>query len=133
MNLKRFVIAIVVIYILAFLAGFLIHGQILIGEYAQFPAVYRPDTEVSLLWINIGYLAFAIGAVWIYAKGVEDRPWLGQGLRFGLALWLVLAVPSFTISYAVHPISLSLTSKAIGLELINKLILGVVMAAIYRK
>ena len=23
---------------------------------------------------------------WIYARGVENKPWLGQGLRFGVAV-----------------------------------------------
>jgi hypothetical protein len=83
--------------------------------------------------IFVGYLAFAIGAVWVYSHGVEDRPWLGQGLRFGLAVWLILTVPSFLIEYATQPVPEMLVAKQIGFELINKLILGVVIAAIVRK
>ena len=134
MNYKRLIVTIVVIFILANLTGFLIHAVLLAPDYMSVKQLYRPMGGEKLLWINIAYIAFAIGATWIYAKGVEaSRPWLGQGLRFGLAIWLVLAVPSFCIAYAVQPVPMSLTMKQIGYELVDKLLIGVVIAAIYRK
>ncbi len=48
-----------------------------------------------MLWICLAYLSFAVGSVIVYAKGVENKPWLGQGIRFGILMWLILAVPSF--------------------------------------
>ncbi len=29
--------------------------------------------------------------VWIYQRGTEDKPWVQQGLRFGIAIALVAA------------------------------------------
>ena len=134
MNYKKFILTVIAVFIVANVLGMVIHAVLLEPEYAKLPNLYRGKDSVLLFWINLGYLAFAIGATWIYGKGLEaNRPWMGQGLRFGLALWLVLAVPSFVIAYAVQPVPSSLMLKQVGYELVGKLLIGLVIAAIYRK
>jgi hypothetical protein len=133
MNMTRIIIAVIVVWILSIAFGSLIHGMLLQADYNQVAQLYRSAQDTKFVMIFVGYLAFAIGAVWVYSHGVEDRPWLGQGLRFGLAVWLILTVPSFLIEYATQPVPEMLVAKQIGFELINKLILGVVIAAIVRK
>ena len=134
MNNKRFILTVIAVFIVASVLGMVIHAVLLGPEYAKVPNLYRGKDSMLLFWIHLGYLAFAIGATWIYSKGVEaNRPWMGQGLRFGLALWLVLAVPSFVIAYAVQPVPSSLMLKQVGYELVGKLLIGLVIAAIYRK
>jgi hypothetical protein len=134
MNYKRFILTVIAVFIVANVLGIVIHAFLLAPDYAKVPHLYRAKDSVLLFWIHLSYLAFAIGATWIYAKGVEaNRPWLGQGLRFGLALWLVLAIPSFVMAYAVQPIPSSLMLKQVGYELVGKLLIGLVVAAIYRK
>ncbi|MDQ3473706.1 MAG: hypothetical protein M3447_08215 [Acidobacteriota bacterium] len=80
----------------------------------------------------MAYLSFAIGSVIVYAKGVEAKPWLGQGIRFGILMWLVLGVPSFFIAYAVQPVPTMLMVKQVLFEGIDKIVLGVITAALYR-
>jgi hypothetical protein len=133
MSTTRIVIAIVVVFILSCVLGTLIHAFLLKTDYDQVAQLYRTAADTKFYMIFAGYLGFALGSVWVYAKGVEDKPWLGQGLRFGLAIWLILSVPSFFIEYATQPIPESLFVKQLGYELINKLILGMVTAAIVRK
>ena len=133
MNNTRLNITVIVIFILSFTGSYVIHGKLLVADYATLP-IYRAVGEIKLPWIVLGHLCLAIGAAWIYAKGVEPKLWLGQGLRFGLALWLVVSVPSFFISYAVlRDETLFLMIKQSAYELVNKLVLGLVAAAIYRK
>lgn len=129
----RIVIAIVVIFILESLIGGLIHRVLLNSDYAAVANLYRGPADTKYVLIFVGNLAFAIGAVWLYSHGVEDRPWVGQGVRFGIALWLVLMVPWFLVNYAVQPIPESLVWKQLGCELINKVILGIVTAGIVRR
>jgi hypothetical protein len=133
MSTTRIIIAIIVVFILSVAFGTMIHAFLLKADYEQVAQLYRTAADTKFLVIFAGYAGFAIGSVWVYAKGVEDKPWLGQGLRFGLAIWLILSVPSFFIEYATQPIPDSLVIKQLGYELINKLILGVVTAAIVRK
>lgn len=68
-----------------------------------------------------------------FIESFNARFRLGQGLRFGLLVWLLWAVPIFLIDYATMPIPLGLTGAQIGLELIDMLILGLAAAGIYRE
>ena len=81
------------------------------------------------------FLAHAImsGAlVWIYAHGVEARPWLGQGIRYGVAIALLMVVPLYLIYYVVQPMPGATVTKQIVFETILMLILGTVAAFMYR-
>ena len=132
MNLKKLIPTIVVVFIVANIFGFLIHAILLKPDYLPIAGYYRPMGQEKMLFICLAYLSFAIGSVWVYAKGVENKSWLGQGIRFGIAMWLVLAVPSFLIAYAVQPVPGMLVLKQILLEGADKILLGIITAALYR-
>ncbi len=132
MNIKRLVLTIIVVFIVACLTGFLIHAVILAPDYMPVKEHYRPEGQEKMLFINLAYLSFAIGSVWIYAKGVENKPWLAQGIRFGIAMALVLAIPSFLIAYAVQPVPTTLMVKQVLFESADKVLLGIITAALYR-
>lgn len=132
MSRIRLLLAMLVVWILSIGFGTLIHGYLLANDYNQVAQLYRTAQDTHFITIFIGYLAFAVGSVWVYSHGVEDRPWLGQGLRFGLALWLILTLPSFLIEYATQPVPETLVFKQIAFELVNKLVIGAVIAAMVR-
>ena len=132
MNVKKLVLTIIVVFVVANITGFLIHALLLAPDYMAVKEHYRPEGQEKMIWICLAYLAFAIGSVIVYAKGVEAKPWLGQGIRFGLLMWLVLAVPSFFIAYAVQPVPTMLMAKQVLFEGIDKIVLGVITAALYR-
>lgn len=132
MNKFRLVLTIVVVFIVANFTGFFIHAIWLKQDYMPIANLYRPEGQEKMAFIVLAYLAFAIGSVWAYARGVENKPWLGQGLRFGIVLWLILSVPWFFITYAVQPIPALLLAKQIIMEAIDKIVLGLVIAALYR-
>ena len=132
MNTKKVVLTIIVVFIVANVTGFLIHAVLLAPDYMSIKEHYRPVGQEKMIFIILAYLAFAIGSVLIYAKGVENKPWLGQGARFGILIWLVLAVPSFFIAYAVQPVPTMLMVKQILFEGVDKILLGIITAALYR-
>lgn len=134
MNKVRLILTIIVIFVLANFSGFFIHAIWLKQDYMPVAErLYRPMGQEKMLWIILAYLSFAIGSVWVYAKGVEDKPWLGQGIRFGILMFLILTVPSFFIAYAVQPIPAILMSKQVLSEFVDKIFLGVVTALVYGK
>ena len=132
MNIKKFVPTVIVVFIVANIFGFLIHAVLLKPDYMPIKGYYRPEGEEKMLFISLAYLSFAIGSVWVYAKGVENKSWLGQGIRFGIAMWLVLAVPSFLIAYGVQPVPGMLALKQVLFEGVDKIVLGILTAALYR-
>jgi hypothetical protein len=132
MNMKRLVLTIIVVFVVANFTGFFIHAIWLRQDYMPIAQHYRPEGQEKMLFIVLAYLSFAIGSVIVYAKGVENKPWLGQGVRFGILMWLVLTVPSFFIAYAVQPVPTILMAKQVLCEGVDKILLGIISAALYR-
>ncbi|MCU1263698.1 MAG: hypothetical protein JWM21_16 [Acidobacteria bacterium] len=133
MNKVRLILTIVVVFILANFSGFFIHAIWLKQDYMPIAQHYRPEGTEKMPFIILAYLSFAIGSVLIYARGVENKPLLMQGVRFGLLVFLVLTIPSFFIAYAVQPVPAVLLSKQVLAELVDKILLGVMTALVYGK
>jgi hypothetical protein len=70
--------------------------------------------------------------VWIYARGVEAKPWVAQGVRFGVAVALLTIVPTYIIYFVVQPMPAGVVIKQIVFDGILMLILGMVVAWLYR-
>ena len=74
------------------------------------------------------HLFIAIGFTWIYLRGCESKPFLGQGLRFGLAVAVLTTIPTYLIYLAVQPMPEALVVKQILFDTVAMLIMGVVVA-----
>ena len=70
--------------------------------------------------------------MWIYSRGAEDKPWLAQGLRFGLAVALLTIVPTYLIYYVVQPMPGMTVVRQIIFDGVLLLVLGVLVAFVYR-
>jgi hypothetical protein len=132
MNAK-FLIAWLVILILWFAGGFIVHDMLLGADYAT-TNIMRPEAEMQqmMVWMIAAHVIMAGAFVWIYARGKEAKPWLGQGLRFGLAVALLAVVPIYLIYYVVQPLPGMLVVKQIVFDTIVTLVLGAVVAFLYR-
>ena len=71
--------------------------------------------------------------VWIYQRGNEDKPWVQQGLRFGIAIALFAPIPTFMIYYTVQqmPAQLSI-QQAVG-DSLTVIIVALVAAFLNKK
>lgn len=132
MNAK-FLIAWLVMFILFMAAGFLIHGTLLHDDYVA-TGLMRSEAEQQQLfmWMIVAHVFLAGAFTWIYARGVEAKPWLGQGLRFGLAVAFLTCVPYYLIYYCVQPLPGMLVVKQIAFDGGALLIMGAVVAWLYR-
>jgi hypothetical protein len=81
----------------------------------------------------LAHVLLASAFVWIYSRGVEAKPWLPQGIRFGVAIALLTIVPTYIIYYVVQPMPGAVVVKQIVFDGILMLILGAVAAFIYRQ
>ena len=131
---KTFWIAVVVIFVVAMGLGFLIHGTLLKPDYQALGALYRPEADQMkhMPFMLLAHLSMAIGLVWVYARGRENKPFLAQGLRFGLAVTVLFTIPMYLIYFAVQPLPQMLVMKQIGFDTAGNLLMGVVLAWIYR-
>jgi hypothetical protein len=103
-------------------------------DYLALPNLFRSDEKSMPLfqWMVIGHVLMAGAFTWIYARGVENKPWLGQGLRFGLAVALLCVVPIYMIYYVVQPMPGILAVKQVVFDTFMTLVLGAVVAFLYR-
>lgn len=131
--MKRMLITAVAVFATGFLFAFLVHGLLLKNDYAALgPALLRPEAEMKMGIMSLGYAIWALGVAWLYTKGVEARPWVGQGLRFGIALAAIWIVPAYLGNYATMPFPLELILKGLAGDTVNALACGLVAAAINR-
>lgn len=131
---KRFFIAWLVVFVVWMMGDFVVHGLLLSADYAKLPNLFRPEAESQqyLPWMLVAHVIMAGAFVWIYARGAEAKPWLSQGVRFGLATALLTAVPTYMIYYVVQPMPVALVVKQIIFATVLLLILGAVAAFMFR-
>jgi len=90
------------------------------------------DAGAHAKFLLVGFFFFSLGFVWIYARGVEAKPWPGQGIRYGIAVWLIATVSRYSIYYAIQPWPAHVVLLQIGYEFAMSVVLGLSVAAIYR-
>ncbi|HEY4646646.1 MAG TPA: hypothetical protein VIH25_10240 [Steroidobacteraceae bacterium] len=131
---QKFFIAWAVIFIAWMVGSFVVHGVLLHDDYAKLPGLFRPETEAQQYFplMILAHVVMAGAFVWIYARGVEAKPWLAQGIRFGIAVALLGVVPTYMIYYVVQPMPGMHVVKQIVFDGILVTILGVLAAFLYR-
>lgn len=131
---KRFFIAWVVLFVVWMVGSFVVHGTLLHDDYAKLPNLFRMEAEAPQYfpYMILAHVLLAGAFAWIYSRGVEAKPWLTQGLRFGVAIALLTIVPTYLIYYVVEPMPGALVVQQIVYDSILTLLLGVVAAFLYR-
>ena len=132
MTLGKFLLRTIVIALAMFALGYLGHQLLLGRDYAAIEPIMRskPDMEARMGFAVISSLIFSAAFVWIYSQGASARPWLGQGLRFGIAVWAIAKVPQYLTSYVIEPWPGVFVAKILAWELIGAALLGVLIAAL---
>jgi uncharacterized membrane protein YedE/YeeE len=125
----------IVTFVAWMVGSFVVHGTLLHEDYAKLPHLFRPEADAQKYFplMILAHVLMAGAFVWIYSRGVEARPWLGQGIRFGLAVALMTVVPTYTIYYVVQPMPGPHVVKQIVFDGTLVVVLGVVVAFMYRK
>jgi hypothetical protein len=133
---KRFLLAWLVLFIAWFLGSFVVHGVLLHDDYKALSNLFRSEAESQNFFplMILAHVSLAGALAWIYARGVEPaKPWLGQGVRFGIAVVCLTTLPLYLIYYVVQPMPGMTVAKQIVFDGILTVILGVIAAFMYRK
>ncbi len=131
---KKFAISWVSIFVVWMIGDFIVHGVLLHDDYAKLPNLFRPESDAQQYFplMILAHVIMAGAFAWIYARGVEAKPWLGQGIRFGLVIALLTVVPTYTIYYVVQPMPGITVVKQMVFDGVLLLVLGAVAAFLYR-
>ena len=132
---KRFVMSVVALFVTSMITGMVVHGMLLGADYQKLtPTLFRGEQEsqAHFTWMLLAHVFIAIGFTWIYRAGRDGRPWIGQGIRFGLAVAVMSVIPGYLIYYAVQPMPGDLVVKQVVFDTIAMVVLGLVAAAVNR-
>lgn len=131
---RRFLIAWLVVFVAWFAGSFVVHGLLLHGDYAAAGPLFRSeaDSRNFFPFMLLAHVMLSGAFVWIYGRGVEAKPWLGQGIRYGLAVAFLTAIPTYLIYYVVQPMPGVTVAKQIVFDGVLMLVLGAIVAALYR-
>ena len=131
--MKKCIVSAVVMFIMAWALSFVVHGVLLGADYSV-TAGMRPPAEAQSLvgFIILAQALFGVAFAWIYLQGKEDKPWLAQGVRFGIAVAFLTVIPTYLIYHVVTPVPLALALKQIVFDSIRVVLMGVVLAWINR-
>jgi hypothetical protein len=133
--MNKFLMAWIVIFICWFAGSYAVHGVLLHDDYTKLTNLFRAPADAQPLFplMILAYLMLSWALVWIYSRGAETKPWLGQGLRFGVAVALLTTVPIYLIYYVVQPMPGVVVAKQIVFDSILILVLASITAFIYRQ
>jgi len=85
-----------------------------------------------MIWMLLAHALFGIAFAWIYLQGIADKPWLAQGIRYGIAVAALAIAPTYLIYHVVTPVPLGVAVKQIVFDTIRLVLMGVVLAWINR-
>lgn len=133
MNVKKWVIASIVVFLVSQILEFIIHFLILGGAYEATSHIWRPEAEMNqLMW-----LMWLVGLIWsflfvyIFAQGREGKG-LMEGIRFGIIIGLFYMIPMSLGNYAAMPIPFSLALSWLIYGILELIILGILVALLYK-
>jgi hypothetical protein len=127
---KKFLIAWVVLFVVWMVGSFVVHGTLLRADYMQLGNLFRPEAEAGKYFplMILAHVLLSGAFVWIYQRGRENKAWLGQGVRYGVAIALLTIVPTYIIYYVVQPMPGATVVKQIVFDGCLLIILGAVAA-----
>jgi len=131
--MKKLVLATVAGYIALMATNYLIHSVLLMSDYAAIPASHRaPEEMMHRFWaMLIGQFFFAAMFAYIYQRGAEPKPWLPQGIRYGVLVTFLTVVPYSLSDYVVYVVPHQLAIKWMIAGAIQLAIMGAIVAGIY--
>lgn len=132
---KQFWLSGVVMSVVALLFSFVVHGLLLGDDYAAVQQLYRTPEESHgyFHFMVIAHVLFGFALTWIYRQGVDTgKSVVGQGIRFGIAVALLMTIPTYLIYYAVQPLPGAMVVKQIVFDGIAMVVLGIIVAALNR-
>ena len=135
MNTKRMALASLAVSGVFFIVDGVVNTVLLADLYKQTASVWRPESEIaSNMWLMwLGTLILAPLFVLIYAKGYEaNTPSLGQGVRYGLIVGILIFAPQCLAWYAVLPIPAVLPVWWFVAGMVESVAAGAATALVYR-
>jgi hypothetical protein len=107
----------------------------LTSDYMRTPQIFRPEADAGahFPFMIVAFILLGFSFAWIYRQGISaEKPWLIQGIRFGLAAALLAQVPMYLIYYVIQPMEGATVAKQIIGDTVMMIVCGIVVAFVNR-
>ncbi len=129
---KKFILAVIAIFILFSVLDYIMHGIILCQSYEATPTLWRPTAEMKMGLCQFVVLVGTIIFVWIYA-GFFAKRGVGTGIKYGLLYGIAAGLGMGFGSYAAMPIPYNVALTWFIGTVIKLVLAGLVLGAIIRE
>ena len=125
----------IVVFILVFVLDYVVHGILLKDLYVKFARLFLPMAMMNarMSYMLGGQALFALLLVFIYSQGYTGKKSVMEGIRYGIYVGLLLQLPKSLMAFAtaVYPGTLLIWWGVAGL--IQTIVYGAVIGAMYKK
>jgi hypothetical protein len=133
MNIKRYAITAIALFVFTTAFDFLVHGILLKEAYTSTSNLWRPEAEMEsymgLMFLT--QLAFSAAFAFIFTRNYEGRG-IGEGARYGLYLGGLLAILEVQ-RYCYLPVPFSLPLSWALSAIVWGVLAGVILSLLYRE
>ena len=132
MNVKRFVLACLAVFVFVMLFGWVFHDVLLKDTYAQTANMWRTKAEMGqyFVWLVLGQFVQVVAFCVIYTRSESHKRSVAFGAGYGIAVGVLKAGGSLVI-HAVQPLPMSLIGAWIVGDIVQIAIAGAILGAIY--
>lgn len=132
--MKKFWVAFIAVFIAMVIINAIIHSLILGPTYQsdEMKHIWRTDMQAKMWIYYIVYLFTSFFFVLIFSKGYTGKGII-EGVRYGIYIGFLMSVPMAYATYAMVPIPYSVAIQWFIYGLVQYIILGIIVAAIYGK
>mgnify|MGYP001579827119 CR=1 FL=1 len=131
MNLKRFVMASLAVFLAFEVIDAIVHTGILGATYQALAPIWRPDMMAKMWIMHIGSFILAFLFTYIFIRGYENKGMM-EGIRYGIIIGLFSNIPFGFYSYVMYPLPFSLCLSWFIYGMIEFIICGIIAAAVYK-
>lgn len=133
MNVNRYVIGSIVVFVYLFVIEWLFHGVIMNSWYQENLSLMRSRADAGsfAVWMILGFLVLAFGFCYVFTKGYENKG-LAEGIRYGLYVAFAFSISMTLVNYSVFPWPAKWVIAWIIGGIIIMVLAGLIFAAIYR-
>ncbi len=130
--LKKYLLSVVLVFVLWSALDFVIHGMILSQAYQATAQLWRPFAEMKVGLLRLTTLIIAAVFVGIYAMLVNPKS-LKTGLFYGLLMGLLSGISMGMGSYCFMPITVQIAVVWFLGSMIEMTLAGLCIGAILKK
>jgi len=130
MTLRKYVMAVLVVFGFIFVFEWIYHGIFLSDYYEQTANFWRAQEDIVMPMMVFGQMLFALMFVLIFTYGYQNKGMM-EGVRYGALIGLFL-VPNSLIFYAVMPLPEPLVVAWIIGGMVEMIFAGSIVGTVYK-